>query len=84
MTLQKWRISSKVDRTWVQRSCASKVWNLVIAQFIAQVAPASNAIGSTIYHQLQDNSSKRDQEPKEKVLDLVVKSNIMVVYASEI
>ena len=41
-----------------------------------------------ILNQLQNNSSKRDQEPKEKMLGLVVEKNIcypvMAVYASEI
>ena len=33
---------------------------------------------------MQENYSRRDQEPKEKMLSLVVENKIMVVYANEI
>ena len=50
MTVLKWKIQENVGKQLLQRSCASVVSNMVIAQMIAKAAPALIATGRTIHH----------------------------------
>ena len=50
MTVLKWKIQWNVDKQLVQRSCASIVSNMVIAQMIVKAAAALIATGRTIHH----------------------------------